>query len=59
MAKQSSAEATPAPKRQRHVAFAVKHLVAQRSKAIAIRDKAESEVKELDAALLALGWPEA
>ena len=59
MAKQEQeVKATPESKRPRHVAFAVKHLIAQRDKAIVIRDKAASEVKELDAALLALGWPE-
>ena len=59
MAKHTEQTDTPAPKRPRHVAFAVKHLIAQRDKAIAIRDKAACEVNDLDAALLALGWPEA
>ena len=45
-------------KKPRHVAIATNHLVIQRDKAIAIRDKAANEVKELDAALLALGWLE-
>jgi hypothetical protein len=43
-------------KKPRHVAIATSHLVIQRDKAISIRDKAANEVKELDAALLALGW---
>lgn len=42
----------------RHVAIALKHLQAQREKAIVVRDKAAAEVEELDSALLALGWPE-
>ena len=45
-------------KKPRHVAIATKHLVIQRDKAIGIRDKAAAEVKELDAALSALGYPE-
>jgi hypothetical protein len=48
----------PGTKRPKHVAFALKHLIAQREKAVAIRDKAANEVEELDAALLVLGWPE-
>lgn len=43
-------------KQPRHVAIAQRHLLAQREKAVTVRDKAASEVKELDAALLALGW---
>ncbi len=52
--------ATPsaAPKKPRHVNIATNHLVIQREKAIAVRDKAAKEVEDLDAALLALGWPE-
>ena len=50
-------EVKPAEKKQpRHTSLAIKHCVAQRDKAIAARDKAAKEVKELDAALLALGW---
>ncbi len=45
-------------KQPRHVAIAQRHLLAQREKAITVRDKAANEVKELDAALLALGWSE-
>jgi hypothetical protein len=45
-------------KKPRHVTIATNHLVIQREKAIAIRDAAAAEVKELDAALLALGWLE-
>ena len=48
----------PAPKKPRHVNIATGHLLKQREKAIFIRDKAEDEIKSLDAALLALGWPE-
>jgi hypothetical protein len=47
-----------AQKKPRHVTVAIKHMVAQREKAIAIRDAAAKEVKDLDTALLALGWPE-
>jgi hypothetical protein len=48
----------PEPKAKPYrVVLATKHLVKQRAKAIAARDKAAGEVKELDAALLALGWP--
>jgi hypothetical protein len=43
-------------KTSRHVAVATRHLIAQRDKAITIRDNAAKEVKEIDAALLALGW---
>lgn len=46
------------PRKPRRIATAINHLVQQREKAIAIRDKAAAEVKDLDAALLALGWPE-
>jgi hypothetical protein len=50
---------TPAPaKRPRHIEIAMRHMLQQRDKAIAVRDKAAGEVKELDAALLALGWGE-
>lgn len=45
-------------KKPRHVTVAIKHMVAQREKAIAIRDTAAKEVEGLDAALLALGWLE-
>ena len=52
-------EEAPAPvKRPRHIAISINHMVIQRSKAAAIRDKAAEEVKGLDAALLALGWTE-
>jgi len=57
MTKKAEAKETPTPKPRRHIAIAMKHLITQRDKAIAIRDKAESEIKEMDAALLALGWP--
>ena len=38
-----------------HIATATRHMVKQRDRAIAIRDKADAEVKKLDAALAALG----
>ncbi|MHB1952447.1 MAG: hypothetical protein ACYCOU_01765 [Sulfobacillus sp.] len=47
-----------AQKKPRHVNIATNHLIAQREKAIGARDKAAKEVDDLDAALLALGWPE-
>jgi len=47
-----------AAKQPRHVAVAINHLLAQRTKAIKVRDKAAEEVESLDAALLALGWGE-
>ena len=46
------------PKKPRHVSVAINHLLAQRTKAIKVRDKAAEEVESLDAALLALGWGE-
>ena len=51
----------PAPvetpiKQPRHVAIAQRHLLAQREKAVSVRDKAAKEVDELEAALDALGW---
>ena len=50
-------EEAPAPvKRPRHIAISINHLVIQRAKAMAVRDKAAQEVKELEAALSALGW---
>ena len=52
------AKIVEAPRKPRHVAIATNHLIAQREKAIAVRDKAAKEVEELDAALLALGWPQ-
>ena len=55
---EDSPELKQAVKKPRHVAIATNHLVIQREKAIAVRDKAAAEVQELDAALLALGWLE-
>jgi hypothetical protein len=49
---------SPMTKKPRHVSVAINHLLAQRTKAIKVRDKAAEEVKSLDAALLALGWGE-
>ena len=50
-------EEAPAPvKRPRHIAISINHLVIQHDKAMAVRDKAAQEVKELEAALSALGW---
>ncbi len=45
-------------KKPRHITITIRHMVEQRDKAIAVRDRAVKEVEELDAALLALGWPE-
>ena len=45
-------------KRPRHIEIAMRHMLKQRTKQIAIRDKAAAEVKELDDALLALGYGE-
>ena len=45
-------------KKPRHIIVATNHLLKQRDKAIAIRDKSAKEVEDLDAALVALGWPE-
>jgi hypothetical protein len=50
--------AVDARKKPRHVSVAINHLMAQRTKAIKVRDKAAEEVESLDAALLALGWGE-
>jgi hypothetical protein len=50
--------AVDARKKPRHVSVAINHLLAQRTKAIDVRDKAAKEVESLDAALLALGWGE-
>jgi hypothetical protein len=49
---------SPMTKKPRHVSVAINHLLAQRAKAIKVRDKAAEEVESLDAALLALGWGE-
>jgi hypothetical protein len=50
---------TEAPvKRPRHIEIAMRHMLKQREKQLAIRDKANVELKELDEALLALGWGE-
>ena len=45
-------------KKPRHVAIATNYFAIQRYKAIGIRALTAAEVKELDAALLALGWTE-
>jgi hypothetical protein len=45
-------------KRPSRVVLATRHLVKQRLKALLIRDKAIAELEQLDAALLALGYPE-
>jgi hypothetical protein len=57
-AQESPRVAVDARKKPRHVSVAINHLLAQRSKAIKVRDKAAEEVESLDAALLALGWGE-
>ncbi len=56
--KKPTDEVSTETKLPRHVAISIRHLVAQRENAIAIRDKADGEVKRLDAALAALGWKE-
>lgn len=43
-------------KRPRHIQIGINHLLAQRSKAIAVRDKAAEEITHLEDALVALGW---
>ena len=48
----------PGRKTSRHVAIATRHLLAQREKAIIVRDRAGAEVDELNEALTALGWIE-
>ena len=53
-----SAPHGPRPRVARHVSVAIKHLVAQRDKAISDRDRAARQVEDLDHALSALGWPE-
>ena len=49
---------TPVNRPPLHIATAMRHMLKQRSRAIAIRDRASKEVESLDAALLALGWTE-
>ena len=44
-------EEKPAPKPSRNIATAQRRIVAQRLKAIVIRDKAIAEIEALDAAL--------
>lgn len=58
MADKPATSTPPAPKRPRRETIAINNLLKQRDKAIAVRDGAISEIKKLDAALLALGWPE-
>jgi hypothetical protein len=52
------AEQPAAPKKPRRISSSIKNILAQRDKAIGVRDKANEEIKSYDAALLALGWPE-
>ena len=55
---EDSPELVQAVKKPRRVNTAINNLIEQRKKAIAVRDKAADEVKQYDAALLALGWLE-
>jgi hypothetical protein len=43
-------------KTPRHIQIATNHLLKQRAKAIATRDKAAKEATDLEEALTALGW---
>ena len=45
-------------KKPRHIVVATNHLLKQRDRALADRSKADDQVKELEAALIALGWTE-
>lgn len=60
MTEQTASESAPEskPKTPRHVVVATKHLLKQREKSVAARDKATAEITELDKALTALGWVE-
>jgi hypothetical protein len=54
----SKDDTRPIVKQPRHINIAMSHMLKQRERAIAVRDKAADEVKKLDEALLALGWGE-
>ena len=41
---------------KRHIAVAVRHLVAQRAKALLIKANAQAEIEQLEEALDSLGW---
>ena len=45
-------------KKPRHIVVATNHLLKQRDRALNDRRKADNQVKELEAALIALGWNE-
>ena len=45
-----------AAKPKRHIAVAVRHLVAQRAKALLIKANAQAEIEQLEEALDSLGW---
>jgi hypothetical protein len=52
-------EVVRTPKKQpRRIATAIRNTLAQREKAIMVRDEAILEIKNYDAALLAFGWQE-
>jgi len=48
----------PIKKKPRRINTSIRNILAQREKAIAVRDQATAEVKNYDAALIALGWME-
>ena len=52
------APAAPEVKTPRHVAIGTRHLVIQRDKIRGIINKANEELKSIEAALLALGYAE-
>lgn len=58
MAEELTITEAPPIKKSRHVSVAINHMVSERNKQLSIRDKAAKEIEYLDAALLALGWPE-
>ena len=45
-------------KQPRRINTSIRNILAQREKAISVRDQATAEVKNYDAALIALGWME-
>jgi hypothetical protein len=51
-------QAQPIKKQPRRINTSIRNILAQREKAIAVRDQATAEVKNYDAALIALGWME-
>ena len=47
-----------AKKQPRRIKNSIQNILAQREKAITVRDQATAELKNYDAALIALGWIE-